>query len=193
MRTLFVDFDGTICFGRFWQSLPENEQEQVRGFLFNKDKTILINWMRGEYTSEEIVQLISNTTLLPYQYLWDSFVTDCSNFSISVEILNIIQELRQTYYVILITGNMDSFDRFTLPALNLKIYFDYIVNSYTEKSLKTDNEGATFLKYLHGNIEDSVLIEDSITSCEVFKKLGGKSLQVTTNVTALTHLQSLLT
>jgi hypothetical protein len=86
---------------------------------------------------------------------------------------------------------MDSFDRFTAPALQLNSHFDVIVNSYSEGQLKTDNNGESFLKYLKGSVAEAVLIEDSQKTCDVFTQLGGKALQVSPGFPATLYLQNL--
>ena len=111
---------------------------------------------------------------------------------IDQQIFDLLALLRPRYYLVLITGNMDSFDRFTAPALQLVNYFDTIVNSYTEGQLKTDNNGASFFKYLKGSITDAVLIEDSPKSCDLFTQIGGTAMRVTPEHSSVLHLQNLV-
>lgn len=179
MRTLFIDFDGTICHDRFWRGLKPDEYTQIQNFLFSGKNILVADWMRGRYTSEEINRAVEIETSLPYDYLWQVFVNDCQTMFVDPKIIDLIQVLRNRYHVVLITGNMDCFTRFTLPALKLEASFDEIVNSYYEGQLKTENEGATFVKYTKGGISEAILIEDSTKSCEVFRRLGGTAYQVT--------------
>ena len=193
MKTLFVDFDGTICQDRFWRSLGESEYTQVQEILFQENSEMVVDWMKGAYSSEDITEFLAKKINLDYSYLWETFKNDCDRMKVSLAIFEVLTKLRSKYHLVLITGNMDSFDRFTALALQLHNYFDVMVNSYTEKQLKTDNNGETFLKYVQGSITDAVLVEDSSKSCEVFQKLGGTALQVTPQVSALAHLQYLNT
>ncbi len=178
MQTLFVDFDGTICHDRFWRSLPSHEYERVQNFLFTTDNPLVADWMRGVYTAEAITKHVAEATMLPYEYLWSTFVHDCETMHVDHAILAAVAELRSAYHTVLITGNMDSFTRFTSPALALPTYFDVVVNSFDEGQLKTDLDGASFLKYVQGDIRDAILIEDSPKSCAIFTKLGGRAYQV---------------
>ena len=191
MQTLFVDFDGTICHDRFWRSLNISENKQIQDFLFSGNNSIVTDWMRGVYTSEQINELVSKETGLDYEYLWAAFMHDCKTMSVQPEILNQINQLRSEYHVVLITGNMDCFSRFTVPALQLGEYFDVIVNSFDEKQLKTDDNGSSFIKYVKGSIQDAILIEDSEKSCEIFKGLGGNAYRVINRDDTLKHLQNL--
>lgn len=191
MKTLFVDFDGTICHDRFWRSLSDAEYTLIQSVLFGTETTMIKDWMCGRYTSEDTNQLVSEKTKLPYAYLWKNFVRDCQTMRVDPAILEVITILRQHYSVILITGNMDCFSRWTIPTLGLNKYFDTIVNSAKEGQLKTERNGETFLKYLSGGIADAILIEDSPTSCTLFTTLGGTALPVTEQHSALQHLQSI--
>ncbi len=193
MRTLFIDFDGTICHDRFWRSLPTTENKQIQDFLFSNTNSLVTDWMRGNYSSEEINTLVAKQTGLNYQYLWDIFVHDCNTMTVRKELLELIHRLRAEFHVVLITGNMDCFSRFTVPSLQLKKYFDVIVNSSEEKQLKTDAGGASFIKYVKGNIYNALLVEDSLKSCEVFKKLGGSIHTTTGSDDTYQFLQTMIT
>lgn len=192
MKTLFVDFDGTICHDRFWRSLNSNENKWIQDFLFSGKNSLVVEWMRGTYTSEEINGLVAKEAGLDYEYVWSVFVHDCKTMSVQSEILNQINQLRNKFHAVLITENMDCFSRFTVPSLQLESYFDVIVNSFEEKRLKTDNAGSSFIKHVKGNIQEAILIEDSEKSCETFKSLGGNALRVTSRGDTLKHLQSLV-
>jgi FMN phosphatase YigB (HAD superfamily) len=109
------------------------------------------------------------------------------------ELLNIIDSFRDRYTVILITGNMDSFTRFTVPSLELEQYFDVISNSYYEGRHKTDDNGALFIKYTTKfavNIADCLLFDDSDKVLDVFSLLGGDARKV---MDAQDTLQQLVT
>ena len=178
---LFVDFDGTICYDRYWRSLPVDQYESVQKFLFQENIRIVMDWMRGNYTAEDINKIVSDHLNGDYETIWNLFVNDCKTMQISAGVLETISELRKKYVVILITGNMDSFNRFTVTELELEKYFDEISSSYDEKLLKSDNEGELFLKYLgkySADIKKSVLIDDSKSTCKTFDKLGGKSFLI---------------
>lgn len=191
MRTLFVDFDGTICFDRFWQDLSKDEYAHVEDMLFRQNRHYVADWMRGMYTSEDVNRFVSKKTGISYERLWEVFVAGCKSMVVSQGVLNQIDRLRDRFYTVLITGNMDSFDRFTVPSLKLDQHFDIIVNSYTEKILKFEDNGATFQKYLMGDIHDAILIEDSQKSCDAFNKLGGTVYQVSPQNSALSYLTQL--
>ncbi len=178
---LFIDFDGTLCHDLFWRSLPKENLQKIKLFEFD-DNHIAERWMRGEFTSEEINKRIAESVEMPYEELWKIFVDNCKTMTVSQEILNKLQDLRSKYHVVLMTDNMDCFDRFTVPALSLDKYFDAIVNSYNVKAGKKDNNGKSFLDVVekfNSTTENSILIDNSVSTCEVFNALGGKPLIVT--------------
>ncbi len=141
MKTLLIDFDGTLCHDRFWRSLEPELSQKVQQYLFLSDKTMVKDWMNGVYTSEDINKLLSDSLGINYEFLWNLFVKDCQNMHVDETVLSRIKELRKDYKIILITDNMDCFDRFTVPALKLDDYFDAVVNSFNEQTSKNENEG----------------------------------------------------
>lgn len=191
MNTLFVDFHGTICHDNFWRSLAEQDFRRVQKAHFEIKASLVNEWMRGEHTSEEINRFIAERTGLAYDLLWQTFVHDCKSMRVSLELLSVIKLLRDTHRIVLITDNMDCFDRFTVPDLSLNTVFDGIANSYNHGCLKTEKNGETFTKYLWGTIADAILVDDSKASCQFFEELGGTSYEVTKAQPAISHLQEL--
>lgn len=191
---LFVDFDGTICHERYWRSLPETEHQGIQKLLFGEDTQMVHDWMRGKYTAEEVNRFASDQLGLDYDYLWNIFVDDCKTMHVPESVLKSIKSLNNIYTTILITGNMDSFSRFTVPALSLEDYFDEISNSFYEGRHKTDDNGSLFNKFTNKygvSVNNCVLLDDSDKVCAVFTKLGGTSLQVSSDVSIEQHLSKL--
>lgn len=191
---LFIDFDGTLCHDRFWRSLEPELQSKVQTYLFGVEKEKVRDWMLGKYTSEEINQMLAGELNTHYGVLWSTFVNDCEKMSVPTDVLNKIGNLRDRYITVLITDNMDCLDRFTVPALGLDKYFDLIVNSHSEKRLKNDDGGKAFQKVsekYQSSISDSILIDNSTSSCQVFESLGGKSCLVTPEKTLLDWLETI--
>lgn len=191
---LFIDFDGTLCHDRFWRGLPTEQYEKVQELLFGEDRTYLQEWMKGKRTAEEVNQILAEQLGIPFEELWSIFVKDAETMAVSQAVLEVIGKLRDRYTTILITVNMDSFSRFTVPALKLNSYFDAISNSYYEGKFKSDNGGEVFKEYLEkysAPVESSILIDDSPSACETFRSLGGITYQATTGEDIAFHLKSL--
>lgn len=145
------------------------------------------DWMRGRHTSETINQLVADELGVPYETVWEWFMHDCRSMSVSVAALERIQELRERFWAILVTDNMDCFTRFTVPSLELDKHFDRIINSSETGKLKMDNEGEVFWDFVQGAraaMEDCVLIDNSKATCDQFAELGGKACFVDDKKTA---------
>ncbi len=180
---LFCDFNGVLSYNKFWSTFSDPEHKlnpfhsKITNFLFVENREIFDDWMIGKYTSEEIHELISKETGIPFTEAFETFQQECEDLDISVELLKIIKELKSKFYCILATGNMDSFNRFTLPNNPLLTeVFDEINNSYDIKMLKTTENGKYFLEKcseLGVDIKDCILIDDSSRTCNAFSNLGG--------------------
>ncbi len=196
-KVVFIDWDGTLCFSRFWETLSAKNPtfSQVVADFFVTEKEMIKNWMRGKHTSEEINKLLSERANLPEKEVWESFVSDCQKMKVDNKTIEIIQKLRKKHHAVLITGNMDCFSRFTVPSLKLDKLFDHVINSYDTGMLKTDDNGKQFIDSLtsfNSKISDAYLIEDSANTCEVFSRLGGNALKVNQKSDTLTHLNKFL-
>ena len=181
---LFLDFDGTICFDKYWRSLPADQYEKVQELIFGKNRLMLKDWMVGKYSAEEINKYLSQALDIEYKSLWELFVKDCETMHVSENVLEKIDSLRTKYITILITGNMDSFTRFTVPALKLDTYFDYINNSSFDGKHEFENGGEIFQLLADGlgsTIQSSFLIDDSVKNCESFNDLGGTTYLIEPN------------
>lgn len=179
---LFVDFHGTICHDLYWRSLPADRQHRLQAFLFRDNPHLVLDWMRGRYTAEQVNRLLADELGLPFSSLWQLFVADCRSMRVDAEILARLSTLRQAATVILITDNMDSFSRFTIPALGLDAVFDAICNSARAGRLKTSENGALYLHYVRScgaNIEDCTVLDDARDACDLFEHLGGTAHRVT--------------
>lgn len=192
---VFIDFDGTICHDRYWRNLAQGKQDILQAHLFQKNRHIVYEWMRGLHTAEAINGIVAAALDMSYDELWAIFVADCRSMHVSPATLARITRLRAVAYVVLITGNMDSFSRFTVPALGLDRYFDAISNSFSEGRLKTDDSGTLFVHYadrFSASIGDCLVIDDSEEVCSTFAHLGGTPLLATPERTADTILDNLL-
>lgn len=190
-----MDFHGTICNDRYWRSLAAEHQQALQAFLFERNVHLVDEWMRGRHTAEAINELIAAELDISYESLWSIFVADCRSMHIPADILSCLKRLRSLANVVLITGNMDSFTRFTVPALGLDRYFDAISNSFDEGILKTDDGGALFSQYADrfgSPIAECVVVDDAEDVCAAFATLGGTALRVTSERPTQVILDSLL-
>jgi 2-hydroxy-3-keto-5-methylthiopentenyl-1-phosphate phosphatase len=201
-KILFLDFNGVLSYDHFWHTLTDPNHKlheyhaKIHDYLFEENRDMLRQWMLGKYTTEDIHHTLHEKTGVPYQELLDIFEQECRNIDISKPILDLIKSLKSQYYCILATGNMDCFDRFTLPSNPiLEQTFDEINNSYNLGIFKSTDGGRYFkekTETLGGDIKSSVVIDDSDGVCEAFTKLGGRAFCVTGESEVIKVLQSLL-
>lgn len=190
---LFLDFDGVLCYDRFWFSFGPERQKEVADYLFRDNQEIARQWMRGKYTSESIHQMISAELGFSFDELFALFRRDCENFFLSPLLTEAVRQLKSKYTIILRTDNMDSLDRFTLPAHpEFTALFDQIDNSFNLGSLKLDPDHRYYENIIHASgapARTAVLIDNSSRVCELFDTSGGTSFCVTgeEKVTAVLH------
>lgn len=181
-QNIFIDFDGTICFDYFWRSAPKDINSTIVKFLFQDNVYLIEKWMRGKYSSEKIVNIISQNTGLDYTLIWDIFVKDCQSMHINPEIMQAISNCNRNNNTILITDNMDCFNRFTNPQLHFEKYFSYIFNSSDFGILKDDTPAQglfqTVIDLYDFDIKKSVLLDNSDKNCKIFSELGGTSFLI---------------
>lgn len=168
---LLIDFYGTLSYDTFWRSLNKDAPD-IQRFLFEKHGTLVSDWMLGKYNSEYINKFVSQELRLDYEALWNTFVTDCSTMRLVNGALDKIGVLRDRYECILLTDNMDCFQRFTVFGLGLNHHFDKIISSSETGAFKLE----TLPKLV---LTGTVMIDDSEPACARTKELGGVGLHVT--------------
>ncbi|MBU6231274.1 MAG: hypothetical protein KGI45_00275 [Patescibacteria group bacterium] len=154
---------------------------KIQELLFS-DKQRVNDWMRNKYSSEDINRFLSEELGIDYEMLWNLFVSDCKTMKVDETDLKTIDSLRSKFIAVLMTDNMDCFERFTVPTLKLDEHFDLIESSHSRGNSKNDNEGKAYLDVIErigSTIGSSVLIDDSPTTCGYFEKLGGRAFLVT--------------
>lgn len=181
---LFIDFDGTLCHNRFWKSLGKENYDRVSEFVFGSGE-LANGWMRGDYDSEQICQIVSDKLKIDYQILWGSLIMDCESLKVLPEDLEKIDLLRKRYTTAIVTVNMDCFDRFIVPGLGLFNHFDFIINSCKEGVFKCANNRGNkaglieiALSKTNADAGRSILIDDLKNACDYFEKIGGRAMQV---------------
>jgi len=200
LKTLvLVDWDQTLCFDRYWRSLPEAQRLRVQDELFGGNSTLVHEWMRGEHAAEYVHAYLATWLGIEYEALWDVFVHDCETMRVAPGLLTRLNALRAQATVVLATGNMDSFSRFTVPALRLHDYFDGISVSWDERLHKSDNNGELFERLAaryRVPMCNVTLVDDNRLNCELVRAKGGTAYQVNPSLPAadvLTQLEAELT
>lgn len=172
-KIVFIDWSGTLSKSKFWGHLEASDNEsfkKIEDNLFKKNIDLIKPWMKGEMTSEDVIKRISNETGLNYQKVFEEFVKGCELMEfVDSRVPGLIKKLRKNgIKVYVASNNMDSFDRWTVPAMELTKLFDGIINSFSIKALKhdfTDNGISLFfdetLTKEGAKARETILIDDS--------------------------------
>lgn len=108
--------------------------------------------MIGQYTAEEVCRQLSTITGIEPTDLLKNLEESCKNMKlVSPEVLELLGQLRAKGKKVLIaTANMDTFNRWTVPALQLDSHYDGILNSFYIGALKEQGD-KFFGKFLRQN------------------------------------------
>ncbi|MEP7103256.1 MAG: hypothetical protein ABI721_00930 [Candidatus Dojkabacteria bacterium] len=198
---LFIDFNGVISYNNFWNSIYSEAHElfprrkEINDFVFIESKDFVKEWMVGKHTSEEAHDLLKDKFGIDKEYLFQIFQKDAIDLDVSALIMGKLKRLKAKYKLILITDNMDTFSRFTLPNNPiLSEVFDGIFISYNTGKLKKTDSGRIFkeiAQIFDGGLDKSIFIDDSKSNCDLFETLGGKSICVTGETEVLKELSNL--
>lgn len=191
-KVIFFDWNKTLSNSLFWEQLGDSNHERhewnknISTYLFRDNKHLISNWMRGEMNDREIVNHISFQFNYSPEALLDELATSCRNMKfVSDEVIALIDKLRKKgTRCVIATDNMDTFRKYTIPALELEKYFDDILVSFDNGIFKFDTQDTKipffdgYLKEHNLRYEDVVLIDDCVDASGVYNKLNFDILQV---------------
>lgn len=193
IKTIFLDWNGTLSDSIFWDHLKNSDDEGKRLLkiwetsLFSNNKDFINKWMRGKYTTEEVLEIVSKDTKTEYKKLLKEFVKGCESMELSSpQIIPLISKLQKKgTKIVIATNNMDCFTRWTVPTMKLNTVFDEIINSSDQKALKKDldsNGNSLFFKdFFERNkiyMKDCVFIDDSIDHDNTISNMGIRYIQI---------------
>jgi FMN phosphatase YigB (HAD superfamily) len=144
VRVVFVDWANTLSTSLFWQQGPgcrlsAADSARVESYVFSHAELVR-QWMLGTVTAEDVCTLAAGSLGLAAADLLADLELSCRRMEFddpaSVDTLRAIRE--QGTKVVLATDNMDTFYRWTVPALHLRGIFDAILDSASLRALKGD-------------------------------------------------------
>lgn len=195
-QIIFLDWDGTLCHSRFWQTedLGTRLFDRIQLVLFSSNPALVKGWMLEKTTSEKVCEWLSGKIGVDYSIIWDKLVRSCERMDIPSEAVLLMNGLKQRARLVMVTDNMDCFSRFTVPALDLGNIFDLIVNCADIGRLKNDENGRTFINACERfsiPIDRACLIDNSRVTGALFSSLGGRFVFTGSLETTINHLRSL--
>ena len=201
IKAIFIDWDKTLSVSRFWghwaASAPQS-YELIQKNLFGSSNEVSKAWMRGQFRAEQVIEQLALATSLEKNILLKELEFSCKNMQF------IDQSLRETITkirsggtkVVIATDNMDTFPRWTVPALQLATLFDHILDSHKLGVLKQDTDKDGKSKFFHSYLasqgiksNEAVLFDDNAPYVESF---GIKYVQVTEDKTLAAVLDAYL-
>jgi hypothetical protein len=180
-RQIFWDWDGVLGTQKFWHRTTQHD-DHLRQFseTIFRDKALTQKWMRGQTTLADIVdeQRFAMTAETLAEILRRDWQDDAAiNQRRFVKIAG--QHPTAEHYIA--TDNMDIFSAFAGGNDFIQQNFVKVYNSAECGVLKDDQPG--LFGYILGDLKledfsDALLLDDSPTSCERFRKLGGQAILV---------------
>lgn len=145
-KTIFFDWNKTLSSSLFWSQLanPKHERhdwhKNIVNFIFIENKHLIDNWMRADINEDYIANLISDKFGYSKSVILKDLAESCENMElVSGEVLGLIDEIRKKgIECVIATDNMDTFMKYTKPAMKLEKYFDDFLVSFDKKILKFD-------------------------------------------------------
>lgn len=182
-KAIFFDFDGVLCFDRFYESTCREKYPQVIRFvneiIFGGEQKYADRWMRGEFSYHDINKMMAENVGLDIDMLDSLLVQSVKDMKLDKRMMEFVNKVRKTTVPIaLVTNNMDTFGEIILPEKRLNDVFPVIVSSYDYGCMKHDDNGRLFdlalAKLSLDTFEDVLLIDDSKKACDMFESKGGK-------------------
>jgi FMN phosphatase YigB (HAD superfamily) len=170
-RAVFLDWAETLSHSMFWSRWREEcprDWETVQTRIF-ADPSLVHAWMRGRLTAEDVVARIHPESPARRAVWLRELERSCREMRLADESLRpLLARIRAGgTRVVIATDNMDTFPRWTVPALGLRDAVDDILDSWTLGVLKgdTDTSGrsAFFAPWLRANgiaPSETILFDD---------------------------------
>jgi FMN phosphatase YigB (HAD superfamily) len=195
----FLDWAGTLSNSGFWGHWREEsgrDWQTIQARLFG-DRDLIQAWMRGQLTAEDVIaRLLADTDQDGDRWLRE-LERSCREMRFADDSLwELVPRIRALgTKVVIATDNMDTFPRWTIPALGMRDFVDDILDSWTLGVLKedVDDDGRSrfFGPWLEANgmaPSETVLFDDGDL---IARNLGLEWIQVTEEVPLATAIMRL--
>ncbi|MGC4104746.1 MAG: HAD family hydrolase [Thermomicrobiales bacterium] len=149
---VLLDWHRTLSHSLFWghwsgsQDAARREAAtRLADACFGGDGTVLASWTRGDMTAEAVIAAVAASAGVDPLLALDGLAESCAQMEFaSPGILPLVGRLRAGgVRVGIATDNMDTFMRWTVPAMELRDAFDPILSSAELRALKAGPLDAT--------------------------------------------------
>lgn len=193
INSVIFDFDGTLCFGRYYELLGRDALDTIGKLVFGSNSPQWADpWMNGDLNSHDISSYLSKHLPESKEKIQSALHRGCSNMTFNAAVYDFaIQQRQAGRKTALVTANMDVFTEVVVPAHGLDTLFDVVLNTADHRTLdKTilwrkafENFGSDY------SFSSSLLIEDNPRRVSLFESLGGFAYQYEGDAAFLTWLK----
>jgi len=192
-KAIFFDFHKTLSSSLYWEQLKDEKHprhdwfDKITSFLFKENKQIINPWMRGEFDTNYVADIISQGLGLPKSTLKKDLEYSCRKMKfVSKEIPKFIKIFRSKgIKCVVATDHMDVFREHIIPGMKLDELFDDFLISYEIGKLKSDIDienkkilfFETFLKKNDLKYENVLLLDDCLHDAS-YKELGFEQIRI---------------
>ena len=145
-KVIFIDWNKTLSYSLFWEHLQDTGHPShkhlapIEQWLFVDNRDVITPWMRGELSADDVTERMGREIGVDCSLIADELRHSCEQMQYSIDNLEeIVANIRKRgIKVVIATDNMDTFTRYTVPAMNINSVFDGVINSHSMKCLKDD-------------------------------------------------------
>lgn len=189
-RVLFVDWHGVLSKAPLWYSIRTNNRHPYHPRLESKTSELFVQnwrtvdaWMKGEFTSEQIVDLLSiePPAGAKNDYFLRKLHDDCKAMPLHVPLIEALRHAASSWYVVIATDNMDCLVSMARKRRDVRSFADDLISSSDTGVLKAENPIEFFGRWLEArdlNFGDAILVDDGKANCAAFEEAGGTSRYV---------------
>ena len=176
INSVIFDFDGTLCFDRYFSPLGSDALDTIHSLLFGENSAQWADpWMNGDLTSRDIASYLSKHLPESEGEILSALRNGCARMSFRPVVYHFALHQRGRRKTALITANMDILTEVVVPAHGLDKVFDLVLNTADHHTL---DKRVLWRKALNifgpeHSFTSTLLVEDSLKMVELFESLGG--------------------
>lgn len=143
IKTIFLDWNGTICNNVFWEQLNNSTTKEIfdkiTKCLFIKHNHLINSWMKNILSMNDIIDIVSRETNIDKYFLKEQLIISSLGMNyVDLNIPNIIKLIQiKGIKVVLASDNMDVF-KYTITNLKMDLLFDDLLLSNEIGFLKSE-------------------------------------------------------
>ncbi|MBT6616220.1 MAG: HAD family hydrolase [Deltaproteobacteria bacterium] len=181
INCIIFDFDGTLCFGRYFELLGEESLDAIGTLVFGNNSALWAErWMKGDLTSRDVASYLSEHLAVSEEDILSALKQGCSNMTFNPAVYDFaLQQHGTERKTALVTANMDVFTEIVVPAHGLDDVFDIVLNTSDYRTLDKSILWRKALEVFGPKFSfaTSLLIDNSPAMISLFESLGGHGYQ----------------